>query len=158
MKDPKVLVTLTALMSAWSLACGKPGATEKQKEQQASDEVRAMTIEAQQQVARVHAEAEKSVSAARADFETTRENYLHTRKLDLIDLDRRIADLEVASSSDTRKAADMRARLSDIYPRRDAFSRHLGTVAAAPSATWDAATKQLDQEWDALRRAVDAAG
>jgi hypothetical protein len=106
----------------------------------------------------VQAEADKSVSAARADFETTRENYLHTRRLDLIDLDRRIGDLEVVSSSDSRKAADVRARLSDIHARRDAFSRHMGTIASAPAANWDASTKQLDQEWDALRRAVDAAG
>jgi hypothetical protein len=134
MKNPKVLVTLTALMSAYSLACDKPGVTERQREQQ----------------------AEKSVTLARADFETTRENYLHTRKLELIDLDRRISDLEAASASGTGKA-DLRARLAVIDARREAFGRHFGMMEAAPSTTWDAATKDLDQEWDALRMAVDAA-
>jgi hypothetical protein len=157
MKDPKVLVTLTALMSAYSLACNKPGVTEKQREQRATEEAQTMTTEAQQHLAHVHAEAEKTVFAARADFETARENYLHTRKLDLIDLDRRISDLEAASLAGTGKGADLRARLSTINARREAFSRHIEAMETTSSATWDAATKDLDREWDALRMAVDAA-
>jgi hypothetical protein len=156
MKNPKVLVTLTALMSAYSLACDKPGVTEKQREPQATEEAKAIT-EAHQHLAKAQSEAAKSVFAARADFEATRENYLHTRKLDLIDLDRRISDLEATSSSGTGKA-DLKARLSAIHSHREAFGRHIGAMETAPSTVWDAATKDLDQEWDALRMAVDAAG
>jgi hypothetical protein len=152
-------VTLVVLLSASSLACSKTsGVTERQKEISASEQAKTITSEAQQQYQGAYAVAEKTMSAARAEFETTRENYLHGRRLDLIDLDRRIADLDAASPASAAKAADLRARLSAIHAQRDAFGRHMGTLDAAPAATWDASTKKLDQEWDALKRAVDAAG
>jgi hypothetical protein len=34
----------------------------------------------------------------------------------------------------------------------------MASVETATPATWDAATKKLDEEWDSLKRAVDAAG
>jgi hypothetical protein len=151
-------LTVVALLSASSLACSKPGATERQKEITASEEAKAITSEAQQHYQGAYSVAEKTMSSARAEFEMTRENYLHTRRLDLIDLDKRIADLEASPPSSMAKAADVRARLSTINAQRDAFGRHMAVLETAPAATWDASTKKLDQEWDALRRAVDAAG
>jgi hypothetical protein len=156
-------LVLVALLSASALAFGcnkleKPGATERQKEISANEEAKAITSEAQEHYQGAHAVAEKTMSAARAEFETTRENYLHVRRIDLIDLDRRIADLESAPTPSTAKAADVRARLAAINVQRDAFGRHMAMLENTPAATWDASTKKLDQEWDALWRAVDAAG
>jgi hypothetical protein len=151
-------LTLIALVSLSSIACNKPqqGATEKQKETQASDEAKNLASQGQQQFLSARAAAEKTMSAARADFETTRENYLHARRLDLIDLDKRIDDLEAAPATGAK--ADYRARLSAITAQREAFARHMSSVETATPTTWDAATKKLDQEWDSLKRAVDAAG
>jgi hypothetical protein len=151
-------VTLVALLAASSLACSKTGVTERQKEINANEQAKTITSEAQQQYQGAYSSAEKTMSAARAEFETTRENYLHARRLDLIDLDRRIADLEAATPASTAKAADVRARLAVINAQRDAFGRRMWSLETAPAATWDASAKKLDQEWDALRRAVDAAG
>jgi hypothetical protein len=149
-------LTLIALVSLSPLACHKPGVTEKQKELQASEEAKNLTSEGQKQLQGARSAAEKTVSAARADFETTRENYLHARRLDLIDLDRRIEDLEAAPPAGAK--ADIRARLLAIDAQREAFGRHMWSLETTTPAAWDAATKKLDQEWDALRRAVDTAG
>jgi hypothetical protein len=149
-------LTLIALVSLSSIACNKQGVTEKQKEMQATEEAKNLTSQGQQQFLGARAAAEKTVSAARADFETTRENYLHARRLDLIDLDRRIGDLEATPTTGAK--TDVRARLSAIDAQREAFGRHMAFVETATPATWDAATKKLDQEWDSLKRAVDAAG
>jgi hypothetical protein len=48
--------------------------------------------------------------------------------------------------------------LSAIDAQREAFGRHMASLETASPATWDASTRKLDQEWDALKRAVDAAG
>jgi hypothetical protein len=149
-------LTLIALVPLSLIACNKQGVTEKQKELQASEEAKNLTSQGQQQWLGARAAAEKTVAAARADFETTRENYLHARRLDLIDLDKKIDDLETAPTTGVK--ADYRTRLSAISAQREAFARHMASVETATPATWDAATKKLDQEWDSLKRAVDAAG
>jgi hypothetical protein len=157
MKNCKECLTLAVLLSAVPLACNKSGATEQQKETRASEQAKAITTEAQEHYQGAYSSAEKTMSAARAEFETTRENYLHTRRLELIDLDRRITDLEGLPPPSTSREADIRARLSAINALRDAYGHHLAALETATAATWDASTKKLEQEWDALRRAVDSA-
>jgi hypothetical protein len=152
-------VTLLALLSASPLACDKPGVMERQKENQASEEAKNAAIEAQRQLQGAQAAVGKTISAARSDFDTTRENYLHRRRLDLIDLDKKIADLEANTKTAASKAkSDMRMRLAAIDAQRDAFNRHLQALETATAATWDSAAASLDQEWDALKKAVDDAG
>jgi hypothetical protein len=151
-------ITLIALLTLFSFACDKPGATELQKETKASEEIKNASTEAQRQVQGAQVAAEKNVSAARADFETTRENYLHRRRLDLVDLDKKITDIEASAKTATGKAkADIRARLLAIDGQRDEFARHLQTMDATTAATWDGAAASLDQEWEALKKAVDDA-
>jgi len=149
-------ITLIALLSASSFACDKSsGVTERQKETPTSEEARNAAIEAQRQAQGGQAAAEKTLSAARADFEATRENYLHTRRLDLVDLDKRIADLEASARTATGKTkANLRARLPAIRSQRDAFDRNVLSMEAATPATWDAATASLDKQGDALKKAV----
>jgi hypothetical protein len=152
-------ITLIALAAPFPFACDKPGVTERQKEDKASEEARNAAQEAQRQVQAAQATAEKSISAARTDFETTRENYLHRRRLDLVDLDSKIFDLEASARTSTGKAkADIRKSLSAIRAQRDAFVRHLQDLETATATTWDGAAAGLDEEWEALKKAVEGGG
>lgn len=159
MKNCIAPITLIALLSASSLACDKPGVSERQKETNASEEARTAAEQAQRQMQTAQAGAEKTISTAWADFETTRENYLHRRRLDLIELDKKIANIDASARTKSGNVgADTRARLSAIGSQRDAFARHVQALEVVTAATWDGAATSLDQEWEALRKAVDDAG
>ena len=76
-------LSVVAFLSAVSaLACDKPGATEQQRESKAVDQAES-----------ARAESDKNIASARVDFEKTREDYRHTRFIDLADLDKKIIDL-----------------------------------------------------------------
>lgn len=159
MKHRTAPIAMIALLSVSSLACDKPGVSERQKETNASEEARNAANEAQRHMQSAQAEAEKTISTARADFETTREDYLHRRRLDLIELDAKIANIDAnARTATSNTKADVQARLSAIGAQRTAFAHHLQTLDTATGATWDSSRASLDEEWDALKKAVDDAG
>jgi hypothetical protein len=155
---PTALLTFAALFSLPSLACDKPGATERQREEQATQQAAQGRTEAQQQSQNAQAEAEKNIAAARADFEKTREDYRHSRTTDLSDLDKQVAELEAKAEAATGKTkADLDVKLPVIHAQRDAFVRDMQALDRASSATWDQSKANLDREWDALKDAVDKA-
>jgi hypothetical protein len=150
--------TAIALLSASFVACDKPGVTEQQKETKASEQAANATNEAERQVQSAQAAAERDIARARADFDKSREDYLHGRRLDLDDLDKRVADLEAKSKTATGKTeAGYDARLPALRAQRDAFVHHLQALASSTAATWDEAKASLDKEWDALKTAADNA-
>jgi hypothetical protein len=162
MNHPILSFTLTALLSASLGGCDKPGVTEQQKETRANEEAKNAKSEAAQQAQAAQAAAEKDIAGARADFEKAREDYLRARRLDLAELDKRIADLELNTKTNAKTATgkirtDLEAPLPTIHAQRDAFARHMRDLDTAAAATWDGAKASLDKEWDALKSAVDSA-
>jgi hypothetical protein len=150
--------TFVALLSASLFACDKPGATEQQKEDKAVERATNARNEAEQQAQGAQAAAAKDVAAARAEFEKKREDYRHTRRSDLADLDKKIADLEADARTATGKTkSDLQTRLPAIRAQRDAFVRDLESLDSVTPTSWDGATANLDKEWDALKAAVDRA-
>ena len=141
-------LSLVALLSAVaSVACDKPGATEQQRETKAVD-----------QSENARAEADKNIAAARVDFEKKREDYRHSRFMDLADLDKKIIDLESQARTATGKTkADIDTNLPNVLSQRDQFARDLESLNNATPATWDGAKANLDHEWDSLKAAVNKA-
>ena len=151
-------LTLTAVLAATLLACEKPGATEQQKEQQASEQAAQSRNEANEKMQTAQGKADKDIAGARADFEKTREDYRHSRTTDLTDIDRKIADLEAKKRTATGKAkTNLDANLPAIRTQRDAFVRELQDAGRATPATWDEVKADIDRKWDALKNAVDKA-
>jgi hypothetical protein len=152
-------IALAALLSVFPFACDKPGVTERQNEDKSSEDAMNTTSEGQRQAHVAEGIAEKAIPPARADFETTRENYLRHRRLDLVEVDSKIADLEADSKTATGKTkADLRARLATLHAQRDAFARHLKDLEAAAAATWDGSAANLDKEWEALEKTAGGSG
>ena len=139
-------------------ACDKPGATEQQREDKATEQANEARQEANQNVANAQASADKDITAARTDFDKTREDYRHARYTDLSDLDRKIADLDVQARTATGNVkANLDAHMPSIHAARDAFARNMQSLDRATGATWDSAKANVDKEWDDLKTQVDNA-
>ncbi len=148
--------TRITLLCALAAACDKPGVAEQQKENRASDQTAQTNNQTEVQIENAQSKAEKQIAAARADFDKTREDYLHDKRTDLADLDERIANMDAdAKTAKGKKKADLDARLPQIRAQRDAYARHMQSLSVTPPSAWDDAKANLDKEWDALKNAVD---
>lgn len=150
------LLIVVGLSSACLAACDRPGVAEQQKESKATEQAANAKSEAERQEQAAQANAERDIEHARAEFEKAREDYLHARRLDLDELDKREADLEAKAMTSVGKAkANLEARLPAIRAQRDTYARHLQALATTTTVSWDSAKASLDKEWDALNAAVD---
>jgi hypothetical protein len=151
-------LTLMGLLIATSIACEKPGATERQREEQANHQVAQAKQEANQQTQAAQQTADKDIAAARADFEKTREDYRHARAVDLSDLDKKLSELEAKEKTAKDKArTELQAELAAIREKREAFLKDMYALNGASAATWDEQRAKTGRDWDALRSAVDKA-
>jgi hypothetical protein len=149
-------LTGVALLCALAAACDKPGVTEQQKENRATDQNVQTQGQAEQQFQNAQANAEKQIAAARVEFEKTREDYLHDKRTDLADLDEKIANMDATEKTATgKKKAQLDAQLPQIRAQRDAFARHMQSLSVTPPSAWDESKANLDKEWGALKNAVD---
>jgi hypothetical protein len=153
-----VPLTCIALFSAAVVACNRPGATEQQREDNAGERAANARNEAERKAQGAQVSAEKDIAAAQSEFEKSREDYRHSRMIDLADLDKKMVDLEADAKTATGKTkADLEARLPAIHARRDSFVRDFQALDGATPATWDRAKTNVDKEWDSLKATVDSA-
>ncbi|HEV3190905.1 MAG TPA: hypothetical protein VGY54_10435 [Polyangiaceae bacterium] len=152
------LSTFALLLSASSLACDKPGVTELQQEDKANRQAAQAQAAASEQAQNAQEAADNDIAGARASFDKTREDYRHSRTVDLSDLDKKIADLEAKAKTSTGKArANLGVDLPGIRAKRQAFAQDLESSEIATAATWDEAKANLDKDWDTLKGAVNKA-
>jgi hypothetical protein len=151
-------LTLGTLLVSGMIACEKPGTTERQREDKATEQAVEARNEANQNVANAQAKSDKDIAAARTQFERAREDYRHSRTADLTRLDKKIADLDSKDRTATGKTkADLDAHLPAIRQQRDEFVRDMVGLDRTAPENWDQARETLDKKWDALESAVDKA-
>jgi hypothetical protein len=151
-------LTLIAALSVLTSACEKAGATEEQRELRANERAAAARNQAEQNAAAAQAEADKEIAAAQTEFAKTRENYRHSRWMDIADLDKKMVDLEAREQTTSGKTrADLAAVLPTIRAKRDRFVRDMQTLDSVTGVTWDAAKSNLDKEWDGLKATAASA-
>jgi hypothetical protein len=148
-------LTVSALLSVSVLMCQKPGAEEQTAEGRANKQAEEVQNEATNKVNAAQVEADQKIVAARADFEKAREDYRHSRQVDLDSLNQKVADLDAQEKTATGKTrVDLDANLPAIHAQRDAFASDMRSLQFATAATWDSARARIDTEWDALSTAV----
>jgi type II secretory pathway pseudopilin PulG len=157
----RVTITSSAmalLATVALLACDKPGATEQQKENSASQQAAQQVDEANRNAQSAQAEAQRKIASARADFEKDRDDYRHRRDQDLIDINKKVSELEAKQRTATGKD---RAKLDQSLPalraQRDTFSNDLQHLDNVTPASWDGARDSLDKEYNALSDALSKA-
>jgi len=155
--------TTASVCMALSLSLAA-GCNKAQDEQRKADEARAeadekvneANREATDKINAAQAEADKKVADAQANFLKLREDYRHDVTQNLVDLDKKIADLEAKAKTATGKTkAQLEADLPRIRDQRDNFVRDYRTIETASATTWDNTKARLDKEWDELKKAVD---
>ncbi len=112
--------------------------------------------EAEAGIDRARAAADEQIAAAQARFLMLRDDYRHTAETRLFGLDSKVADLETKSMQlRGRAAAVFAVQLKQIHDSRAAFAVHYDALEMASVATWDDASRRLDEEWDNLEETVD---
>jgi len=120
----RTIATGMALLFASLVACDhKPGPAQRQRgvtELQKEEETAGRT-------------------KAGLDFEKSREDYRHSRRIDLADLDKKIIDREAAVKSAVGPTkAQLQRNLHAILVKRGSFARDLQQLETVPESRWDA--------------------
>ncbi len=103
-------------------------------------------------------EADKKIAAAEGEFGKRREDYRHKVQTDLIDLDKKIADLDVKAKKATGKAKlDLDTHLASIRASRAAFATDVTTIDTTTAVQWDGVKAKADKDWTDLKALVDKA-
>jgi septal ring factor EnvC (AmiA/AmiB activator) len=145
-----VLLSVSAVV-----ACDKAGEAEQKKEATATAQAVEATAQAQQNAQSARLQANTDIAAARADFEKTREDYRRSRQQDLLDVNKKITDLEAKEMTATGRAKiNLDTNLPLLRAKRDAFTRDLQAVDSTTPGSWDGTRASLDKEWGALKDAV----
>jgi hypothetical protein len=123
-----------------------------QKVAEANRDANAKTNEAQ-------AEADKKIADAQATFAKMREDYRHDVNAKLVDLDKKIADLEAKVKTETsaQKRTELEAKLTDIRASRDSFATEYRSVETASASTWDDVKKRIDKSLNDLESKINRA-
>jgi regulator of protease activity HflC (stomatin/prohibitin superfamily) len=155
------LIVCGSLMLVLASGCDK-AADEQQKaanaQAQANDKIVQANQEADQKANSAQADADKKIAEAQASFLKMREDYRHDTTTNLVDLDKKIADLEAKEKTATgKKKADLDVQLGQIRTQREAFANDWKTIETASATTWDATKNRLDKEWSDLKTMVDRA-
>jgi hypothetical protein len=155
------LIVCGSLVLALASGCNK-AADEQQKavnaQNQANDKIVQANQEADQKANSAQADADKKIAEAQASFLKMREDYRHETTTNLVDLDKKIADLEAKQKTATgKKKADLDTQLDQIRTQREAFANDWKTIETASATTWDATKNRLDKEWSDLKSMVDRA-
>jgi hypothetical protein len=158
MKRHSAWLGLAVALCSPLFACDKPGVTEQQREDKATQMAELAREQSSEQAENAQASAEKEIAAARNEFEKAREEYRHERYGKLSDLDQKIANLDAEDRTATgKKKSNLDDRLPAIHAQRDAFARGMQSLDHATGTTWDSERASLDKEWDDLVAAVDKA-
>jgi uncharacterized protein YicC (UPF0701 family) len=146
--------TTIVALSSLLFACEQPGRAEQEKTTQAANQA----ASAEQQAENNRAAANRDLVNAQEEFAKTRENYLHGKRVDLINLDERVFDLESKVPTATGKArANLLTHLPGIRAQRQEFARNLEAMGTESGVAWDNAKADLDKEWDRLSASVGKA-
>ena len=114
------------------------------------------TNQADQKARNAQAEADQKIADARANFLKMCEDYRHEVANYLVDLDKKVAELEAKEQKASAKTqAEIKAKLHRIHESRQAFEEDLKTLENETADTWDSAKARLDRKWEELKAHVE---
>lgn len=143
------------------IACGDDAAelqrTADKAQAEANAKIAAAKTKADQDARNAQAEADKEIAAAEANFTTLREDYRHTVTINLVALDKKIADLKArAKKANGKEKVGLEAKVAAVEAKHDAFTKDYATLDTTVASSWDATRARLDAEWADLEAQVDA--
>lgn len=145
---------------ALAIAACDRAADEQQKANNAQAEANRKIAESQKEsqteITNAQVEANKKIAEAQANFLKMREDYRHKVTTDLVEVDRKLTDLDNKAVKATGKAkSDLTAKLPDLRARREALAKDYQSLESATVNTWDSAKARMDKELSELKDAMD---
>jgi cell division septum initiation protein DivIVA len=123
---------------------------------EADNKIAAAAREASDKALSAQSEADKKIAEAEANIQRLREDYRHTTASNLLDLDQKVADLEVKANQAKGKAkAEYDNKIQQIRASRAAFVADYKALDIETGAAWDAAKTRLDKEWVELKALLE---
>lgn len=152
-----VLLSLVVISTGCDKAADEQAkANEAQSE--ANGKIAAVSAEADAKVKAAQADADKKIAEAQAGFMKLREDYRHATTTSLVDLDKKVADLDAKATKATGKAkTELEDALKVIRAARDRFRTDFNALETASASTWDRAKANLDKESADLKALIDKA-
>jgi hypothetical protein len=155
------ILATTVLSLTLAAACDNASSDARKAEvaqTEANDKSAGAMKVADDAVKSAQAEADEKIAAAQADFLKLREDYRHTVTTNLVELDRKTANLTAKLDQlHGKERADLDTSLRQIHSTRDAFARDYQSLEGDSARTWDNTKFRLDKEWTDLKALVDKA-
>jgi len=153
----------TAGIIALSFAVGCENAADQQRkvnesQADADREAARAQAEADRVAQQAQAEANREISGAQEKFAKMREEFRHDVRSKLVEIDKDIADLRTASTTENgKKKQKIDANLPIIEERRTRLVAAVDRLEQASASTWDQAKGEVEKLWDELKHSVQAA-
>jgi regulator of protease activity HflC (stomatin/prohibitin superfamily) len=150
------VLSLTLVTACDRAADEQTKATEAQA--QANAKIEAARKDAELKSKSAQSDADKKIAEAQANFMKMREEYRHSASMDMVTVDKKIADLDAKAKAATGKAkVDLDLSLKTIHADRDRFALDFKAIESATALTWDNAKADLDRQWSNLKALIDKA-
>ena len=133
-----------AVIGSLLLASSCDKAADEQKkanaaQAKANEQIADVAREADQKIKIAQAEADKKIAEAQASFMKMREDYRHATTTGMVDLDKKISDLEAKATKAKAKAkTDLQLKVKQLKANRDAFLAEYKTLETASALTPEA--------------------
>jgi hypothetical protein len=154
---PTTLLLVAA--SALTFACRNAADTQTKSEgaqRQADTKIAAADAERADKNRAAQAEADMKIAEANAAFNKLRDEYRSATVLEIVALDADIAELEAKHKAATGQTkADLQTSLAAIWSSRSRYTAARAELEGIGAGGWDAAKKDLDAQWTALKALVD---
>jgi hypothetical protein len=124
-------------------------------QRQADTKIAAANTERADKNRAAQAEADLKIAEADAAFKKLRDDYRSASLLDLVSLDADIANLEAKHKAAKGKPkTELEASLTAIRGSRTRYTASRSELDGVGASDWDAAKKDLDSQWAALKALV----
>lgn len=115
-----------------------------------------LSLESDQKSMLAQAETDRKLAEAQARFLKTQEEYREEIANRLVDLDRKVAEIELqAKQTEGRAKAALDDRLQEIRAHRFDFDNEYQRVESATASTWDESKTAAEKSWTRLKTLVD---
>ena len=156
----KPLVAAAAVCSLLLASSCDKAADEQKKaneaQAKANEKIAEVSRDAELKIKSAQADADKKIAEAQAAFMKMREEYRHSTTTGMVDLDKKVSDMEAKAAKSRAKAkADLQLKVKQVKAAREAFLADYKELETASAQTWDATKAKLDKQWADLKAMAD---
>ena len=153
--------TVIAALSLFAVGCESAADQQRkvnESQAEANEEAARAQADADRAAQKAQAEADREISGAQEKFAKMREDFRHDVRSKLVEVDKEIADLRAAATTETgKKKQQIDANLPIIEERRTRLIAAFDRLEQVSANSWDQAKDEVEKLWKELKHSVEAA-